>query len=640
MRGGWSQRGTVLKKISHNHFSFIKGIYLGFNGLDMYERYIEYPGAKEIDPRTIASIQKWITAELIRLAGRHDKKTGIRLLKYNPEKIVASAAVRESLEEFEDRMGISGFYTQSELLALFEEHYASDPNIRASAKQARIRQRQLDLIAFLVAQETVQPGPEDLIAGWLEPSLTRHFDNAGVSTIGQLVEGINSFGFNWYRKIPGIGAKAANHIIKWLSEEDVAQSLGIKIKTSALLSPALLRQEPIDRPLETAIVPFEHFLLPSLMDGSQGENLHPKSKKQACNDKEAIDLWLKSVRPGPTFRAYRKEAERFLLWAILEKKKPFSSFSLADCLDYRNFLNGLGRETPLLWDQQFSIPQADWQAPRSLPRRSTLWRPFEGKLSNLSQKYALGVLSTLCEFLVKIQYLDSNPFVGLTLITDTKNKIHTANTLRKADIVAIKEYLDPRQRDAKYRRINLLLLLSYSTGLRMAELCGLTRGNFNRFIRLEDDQERWQITVVGKGDKEREIEVSPSFIDKLEEHFYLNGLGGFDSLKPETPIISTLEDSKKALGRDRIYTVLTDFFNEVADSLGSDNVEVSKRLKKASTHWMRHTFANAALESGMSLEVLKDLLGHASLATTSIYVQTERDRRSVQIDAFTDKSGF
>lgn len=637
MRGGWSLRGTVLKKISHNHFSFIKGLYLGFDEVAMYERYIAFPDAKPVDPRVIPSIQKWITAELIRLAGRHNRKTGIRLLKYDPVKINPSPAMSESLEEFEDRMGISGFYTQSELLKIFEEHYANNPEIRAKAKQARIRQRQLELIAHLVAQESVQPGPQDLIAGWLEPSLTRHFEAAGVTLIGQLVEGINALGFNWHRKIPGIGAKAANHIIKWLSDEEVATSLGIKIATSALLPPALLRQEPIERPLSTAVVPFESFLVPEALNGSLGENLHAKASRQASNDKEAIDLWLRSVKPGPTFRAYRKEAERFLLWAILERKKPFSSLALDDCIAYRNFLNALGRETPLLWHQQFTIAQDQWIGPRGFPRRSTLWKPFEGKLSNLSQKYALGVLSTLCEFLVKIRYLDSNPFVGLTLITNVKNKIHANNALLKSEIEAIKAYLAPRQKDPKYRRIQLILVLGLSTGMRISELASLRKSLFTLFMR-EDGETRWKINLVGKGQKEREVELSPVIMEHLEEYFYLSGLTSFTGSDDETPVIASLSNHKSPLGHDRIYKVLKDFFKEVAITLPSP--AETKRLTQASTHWLRHSFATNALASGMPIDAVMAILGHASQATTAIYTHTDSNRRSRLMDEFIDKSGF
>jgi site-specific recombinase XerD len=46
------------------------------------------------------------------------------------------------------------------------------------------------------------------------------------------------------------------------------------------------------------------------------------------------------------------------------------------------------------------------------------------------------------------------------------------------------------------------------------------------------------------------------------------------------------------------------------------------------------TFATHALQSGVALEVVRDLLGHKSLATTSVYVTIERDNRSREMERF------
>jgi integrase len=128
-------------------------------------------------------------------------------------------------------------------------------------------------------------------------------------------------------------------------------------------------------------------------------------------------------------------------------------------------------------------------------------------------------------------------------------------------------------------------------------------------------------------------------LEHLEENFFLRGLTSFIESDVDTPLISSLTNPKAGLGHDRIYKVLKDFFEEVAASLPKGS-EQAARFEKATTHWMRHTFANLALESGMSLEVLRDFLGHSSLGTTSIYVQTERDRRSRQMDDFAYSAYF
>ena len=55
---------------------------------------------------------------------------------------------------------------------------------------------------------------------------------------------------------------------------------------------------------------------------------------------------------------------------------------------------------------------------------------------------------------------------------------------------------------------------------------------------------------------------------------------------------------------------------------------------KASTHWMRHSHASHAIASGMPIEIAQQNLGHASLATTTVYVTTEQKRRLRAVEAF------
>ena len=53
----------------------------------------------------------------------------------------------------------------------------------------------------------------------------------------------------------------------------------------------------------------------------------------------------------------------------------------------------------------------------------------------------------------------------------------------------------------------------------------------------------------------------------------------------------------------------------------------AERLLKASTHWLRHTHGSHAVANGVPLAIVRDNLGHANIATTSIYVHTDRDER-------------
>jgi hypothetical protein len=76
-----------------------------------------------------------------------------------------------------------------------------------------------------------------------------------------------------------------------------------------------------------------------------------------------------------TQRAYRKEAERLILWAIVERGRAPSSLTTEDAIAYRAFL----RRPP---------PRERWVgSPR--PRDSVEWRPFTGGLSARSASYGL-----------------------------------------------------------------------------------------------------------------------------------------------------------------------------------------------------------------------------------------------------------
>ncbi|HMW72509.1 MAG TPA: tyrosine-type recombinase/integrase [Cellvibrionaceae bacterium] len=67
-------------------------------------------------------------------------------------------------------------------------------------------------------------------------------------------------------------------------------------------------------------------------------------------------------------------------------------------------------------------------------------------------------------------------------------------------------------------------------------------------------------------------------------------------------------------------------YEQMRLKVGEDN---ARKLKEASSHWLRHTGASMEIERGRALKDLSEDLGHASMATTdAIYVQTEHRVRA------------
>ena len=116
------------------------------------------------------------------------------------------------------------------------------------------------------------------------------------------------------------------------------------------------------------------------VDGSQGTFRAPREANtlNADNDYGAIQAWLALHEAAATQRTYRKEAERLILWAIVERGRALSSLTTDDAIASWAFMRR-------------PAPRERWIGPPR-PRHSVEWRPFTGGLAERLTAYALTVL--------------------------------------------------------------------------------------------------------------------------------------------------------------------------------------------------------------------------------------------------------
>lgn len=152
-------------------------------------------------------------------------------------------------------------------------------------------------------------------------------------------------------------------------------------------------------------------------------------------------------------------------------------------------------------------------------------------------------------------------------------------------------------------RDRAILETLYGCGLRVSELCTL------RLSRLSFDE--GFIRVIGKGDKERLVPISPEAVKQI-------GLYRANE-RSHLPVSKSAED------------VL--FLNARGSGLSRVSVfNLTKRLaalagvrKTISPHTFRHSFATHLVEGGADLRAVQEMLGHASITTTEIYTHLDRD---------------
>lgn len=150
-------------------------------------------------------------------------------------------------------------------------------------------------------------------------------------------------------------------------------------------------------------------------------------------------------------------------------------------------------------------------------------------------------------------------------------------------------------------RERLVLELLYGCGLRRAELISLTWAAI--------DLNSKQLRVLGKGRKERIVPFGVTVLGALEHYRQLCALEG-------------LPTADRVILTDRGQPAYPQFIYSIVHK----RLATLPGLAKASPHVLRHSYATHLVDRGADLNAVKELLGHASLATTQIYVHTSAKR--------------
>lgn len=374
--------------------------------------------------------------------------------------------------------------------------------------------------------------------------------------------------------------------------------------------------------------PLEALVLDEHLNGQHGTNRAPGPGQLAANnDLDAIAAWLDRVRGSPrTFANYRKEAERLLLWALIAQAKPLSSLTHEDLLAYRSFMTD-----PAPADRWISA------GAQKCSRLDPAWRPFSGPLSPSSVQLALTILSGLFSWLVSAGYLRGNPLsLSRTRSTRSAPRITRLLDQKQWQVVQVAVARLPSTTPTEQRikaRARWAASLLYLTGLRISELAQNTMGSF--FAERDPaGQVRWWLEVTGKGNKVRLVPAPDVLMAELGRYRESLGLGARPVQGESTPLVLALSFTEngakdpRPLTRAALHNLIKSIFEEAAGALEDQGepTEAVQHLKSASAHWLRHTAASRMAER-MPLSEVSENLGHASLATTSIYVHAQKRSR-------------
>ncbi|OHA27105.1 MAG: hypothetical protein A3D52_02230 [Candidatus Taylorbacteria bacterium RIFCSPHIGHO2_02_FULL_44_36] len=231
-------------------------------------------------------------------------------------------------------------------------------------------------------------------------------------------------------------------------------------------------------------------------------------------------------------------------------------------------------------------------------RRFRLWLNRQpalgGTLKSKTQNYYLIALRTFLKYLVK-RKITSLPAERIELARVGERQLDLISQEELERLLAA-----PEGNDLRTLRDKAILELLFSTGLRVTELCSLSR-DLN-----------WQapeISIRGKGEKIRLVFISPAAREAIQRYLMARK-------DMEEPLF--LSNKNAALTRRSVERIVK--FYAIKAGIA----------KKVVPHSLRHLFATDLLRNGADLRSVQALLGHANIMTTQIYTHvTDKHLREI-----------
>ncbi|CAN5367836.1 tyrosine recombinase XerC [soil metagenome] len=265
--------------------------------------------------------------------------------------------------------------------------------------------------------------------------------------------------------------------------------------------------------------------------------------------------------------------------------------------DLHDFVEFLG--------EYYGVDGWSWEGVDRLAMRGFLAHLSRRGVGKRTMARTLSGVRSFYRWMHRNEMVESNP---ARAVGAPKQDKYLPGYLDRPQIDLLFQMAETRAMEGNFTDVRNLAILElfYSTGMRLSELQGLSRG--------DPDLVSQQVKVRGKGRKERIIPIGDHAVLALRNYEskrdeLLRGVGP----KGERSAYFLARTGKR-IGARMVQKVVSAFLAEIDEDAG------------LSVHSLRHTFATHLLDNGADLRAVQELLGHASISTTQIYTHTSVER--------------
>ena len=368
-------------------------------------------------------------------------------------------------------------------------------------------------------------------------------------------------------------------------------------------------------------------------------------------DLQHTQAFLKSYsrKSEATYRGYRNEVERLLLWAWTLANKSVIQLKRPDLESYFDFVH----RPPAAWvgksvQDRFKIIDGEC-------RQNKNWRPFAVRIAKEDRKEALteglsldvsrdghllsheamkicySAVSCYYDYLTDEGYAFGNPIPAIRKQSPYLIKGATQKNIKRLSDLQWEYVLDCAEKAADesqaYERTLFIIAMLKTLYLRVSELSDRTNWQpvWKHFWQ-DSDGNRW-LKVLGKGNKMRDVSVPSALSPYIERYQRYRA-----NISPTFGVNSSLVAKNRGIGgmtSRQLRRIVQEAFDMAYDRMISEGFkDEAKALREATTHWLRHTGASQDIAS-RPLKHMADDLGHSSMGTTDqVYIQSDMKDRA------------
>ena len=251
------------------------------------------------------------------------------------------------------------------------------------------------------------------------------------------------------------------------------------------------------------------------------------------------------------------------------------------------------------------------------------WLVTTRKNSRTTAKQRMGVLSSFAEYSQNrnleagIIFRTSLAKISKKSFRRAKGKRRHAFTRQELEIL----FSLPDTTDKLGWRNLVIMVVMYASGARAQEICDLTTKDVSY-----DNNKNAILTLFGKGGKPRRVKITADATELLNQYVAYRKIGN----QPDRHVFSSQRNEQMSVAcLEEIFGK----YEKIAKAAHPNKFNSGRYTP----HVMRHTTATHLIEAGVALPVVKNILGHSSIQSTQVYVETSQQAIDQSIKKWNEK---